>query len=83
MLCVLQILPLALHLLVCLHLYIRLAPLETIGLITGNEIVEQQGVSALLLVLWQDAYQHQVDTFGLMELERNLDGTSAGHGSWR
>ena len=33
-------------------------------------MLEQQGISALLLVLRQDTHQHQVDTFGLMELER-------------
>ena len=70
MLSVLQILPLALHFLVGLHLYISLAPLEAILLVAWDEIVEQQGICALLLILWQYAHQHKVYTLSLVEFER-------------
>ena len=61
MLHMLQILPLALNLLVGLHLHV--------GLVSGDEVVEHQGINALLLVFRQDAYQHQVETFCLVELQ--------------
>ena len=69
MLLALQILPLALYLLVSFHLYIGLAPLEAVLLIDGDEVVEEQGIGTLLLIFRQDAYQHQVDTLRLMELQ--------------
>ena len=69
MLCVLQILPLRLHLLVGFHLDIRLAPLEPILLIDRNQVVEQQGVSSFLLIFWQDTNKHQVETLCLVELQ--------------
>ena len=69
MLYMLQILPLALYLLVGLHLDIRLAPLEAILLIDGDEVVEQQGIGTLLLVFGQNTDEHQVEALGLMELQ--------------
>ena len=69
MLDMLQILPLALHLLVGLHLDIRLAPLEAILLIAGDKVVEQQSIGTLLLIFRQEPYQHQVKTLCLVELQ--------------
>ena len=69
MLSVLEILPLALHFLVCLHFNVGFAPFETVLLIAWYEVVEQQGISAFLLIFGQDSYQHQIDTLGLVELE--------------
>ena len=43
----LEILPLSLHLLVGLHLDMRLAPLEAILLISGDEVVKEESVGAL------------------------------------
>ena len=68
MLDMLQILPLRLYLVVGLHLNVGLAPLEAILLIPGNQIVEQQGIGALLLILGQDANEHQVQALSLVEL---------------
>ena len=69
MLYMLQILPLALYLLVGLHLHIRLAPFETVLLVDRNEVVEEEGIGSFLLVFRQDADEHQVETFSLMELQ--------------
>ena len=70
MLYMLQILPLALHLLIGLHLHIRLAPLEAILLVDGDEVVEQQGIGTLLLVFRQDADEHQIQALRFMEFQR-------------
>lgn len=69
MLSVLQILPLALHFLVCLHFNVGFTPLEAVFLVAWDEVVEQQGVGTLLLIFGQNAYQHQIYTLGLVELE--------------
>ena len=65
-----EVLPLALYLTVGFQLHVGLTPLEAILLIPRDEVVEQQGVGSLLLVLGQDAYQHHIDTLGLMEFQR-------------
>ena len=57
MLFVLQISPLALHLVVGLHLHMGLTPLKAILLINRYQLVEQQGVGALGTIFWQDTYQ--------------------------
>ena len=69
MLYMLQVLPLALYFLVGLHLYIGLTPLEAIFLVDRDEVVEEQGIGAFLLVFGQDADEHQVETLRLVELQ--------------
>ena len=69
MLYVFQILPLRLYLFVGLHLDIGLAPLEAELLVTGNQVVEQQGVGTFLLVFRQETNQHQVETLSLVKLQ--------------
>ena len=69
MLSVLQILPLALHFLVCLHFNVGFAPLEAVFLVAWDEVVEQQGVGTLLLLFWKDAAPTEIYTLGLVELE--------------
>ena len=70
---VVEIGPLTLHLVIRLHLDMRLTPFDAILLIGWNEIVEKQGVGALGSIFGQDAHQQQVDNVGLVELQSTND----------
>ena len=65
-----EVFPLALNLIVGLHLHVGLTPLEAVLLVVRYEVVEEQCIGALLLILGQDAHQHHIDTLGLTELQR-------------
>ena len=64
-----EILPLALHMVVCLHLHMRLAPFEAILNITRNQVGKQQGVGSLVAVFRQYSHQQEVYDLGMSELQ--------------
>lgn len=65
----LEILPLALHVLVGLHLNLALAPFESVGLIARDEVVEHKGIGTLHAVFGQHSEQQQVHALGLVSLQ--------------
>ena len=73
-------LPLALHTGVAFQLHLCLPPLESIFLVAGNEIGEKQGIGPLGAVFGQDAYEEQIDDFGLVELDATTRGGTVARG---
>ena len=65
----LEIAPLALHVLVRLHLHLAFAPFDAIFVVPGNEVIEHECIDAFRAVLGQNANHLQVDDVGLMELQ--------------
>ena len=49
----LNILPLALNLVVALHLNLRLSPFKAVSLTAGDNIIEDKGIGTLLPILRQ------------------------------
>lgn len=63
----LQSAPHVLHILVGLHLDLRLSPLNAIVDITGNEVAEEKRIGSLGPVLRVDSNQETVYDIGLVE----------------
>ena len=61
--------PLSLHTCITLHLYLSFAPLDTISLITGNEVGKEKCVGTLGTVLGKDAYEQQIGYLSLVHLD--------------
>ena len=69
MLFVFKIHPLCLNGRIGFHVYMTLAPLETVLLIDGYQIVEKQGVGSLGTILGQHSDEQEIDNISLMELQ--------------
>lgn len=69
MILALQILPLALHTLVALHLRHRLSPLESVAAELLDEVGKDESVGPLVAILRQHAYQDEVYGVSLMPLQ--------------
>ena len=65
--------PLPLYTLVVLHLYLTLAPFESVVDVTGNKVGEEESVCALAAVFRHDSEEQEVDSFSLMELPGTQD----------
>ena len=63
-----QILPLALHTLVALHLRHRLRPFETVAVVLLDEVGEDEGIGTLAAVFRQHADEYQIHGIGGMAL---------------
>ena len=58
--------PLALHIVVGLHLHLTLAPLISILLIPWNEVGKHQGIGTLGTVFGENTHQKEINTLGLL-----------------
>ena len=68
-----EILPLALHFVVCLHLHMCLSPFISALHVSRDEIGKEERVGSLGTVFGQYAHEQQVHYLGVSELEGSED----------